>query len=553
MSGEPPRRGTNPYPTDYRVGRDNIRLLGLDVHQPVFVVSAALILLIVALVIAMPAAAAVTFDAALRAVTAHADGLMGSLANLFVLFCAFLVVSPYGSVRLGGPKEKPEFGDLAWFAMLFAAGMGVGLVFFSVAEPMAHFTASMAAVAGDPASAAPLGGAPGDPQAAARLAMAATLFHWTLHPWAIFAVVALGLALFTYNYGLPLTIRSSLFPLFGDRVWGPLGNVVDGLAIIATVAGLATSLGLGAQQALAGIGFLFGAELSTANQILLIAVIAAVTTLSVVLGLEAGVKRLSEINIALAAALCLFVIMVGPSMRIFGELLDNVGALGRELPQLMSVSGRSDAPFFRDWTIFYWAWWTAWAPFVGMFIARISRGRTVRELVFFVVLLPSLVSLVWFTAFGSVAIERIVAGDGAALIEAELPLKLFVMLRELPLAQWSCAVGIVLVIVFFVTSWDSGTLVLDALSAGGKTDTPKQQSLFWILVVGATAIALLLGGGLRSLQSGSVVTGLPFMIIIALICGGILLGLIEARRMARPGPTDAPTDGPSSPTSGALP
>ena len=524
------------YETNYQIGRDNVRILGLDVHHPVFVASAALILLIVAMVIVFPLAATDAFDAALRLVTSRAGWLMGSLANLFVAFCLFLVLSPYGSVRLGGPTAKPEFSNLAWFAMLFAAGMGIGLVFFSVAEPVSHFTSSFAAIAGDTASAAPLGGAGGDAAASARLAMAATIFHWTLHPWSIFAVVALGLSLFTYNYGLPLTIRSSLFPLFGDRVWGPLGNVVDGLAIIATVAGLATSLGLGAQQALAGITYLFGVEFNTVNQILLIVVIAAITTLSVVLGLETGVKRLSEINIVLAAALCGFVIVVGPSAHILAGVLDNVVAVTGQLPSLASVGSRNDAPFFRDWTIFYWAWWTAWAPFVGMFIARISRGRTVREMVFYVVMLPSLVSVVWFTAFGTVAIEQITAGHGRALTEADLPLKLFVMLRSLPFADLSCAIGILLVIVFFVTSWDSGTLVLDAISAGGKTDTPKIQSLFWIAVVGAAAVALLLGGGLRSLQSGSVVTGLPFMIIIALVCGGIFRGLVKARRAARATP-----------------
>ena len=345
-------------------------------------------------------------------------------------------------------------------------------------------------------------------------------------------MVAVGLAFFTYNRGMPLTIRSSLHPLFGDRVWGPLGDVVDGLAVLATVAGLATSLGLGAQQALAGIGYLFGAEPSTLNQILLIAVIAAVTTLSVSLGLEKGVKWLSLINVALAAALCLFVIVVGPTAKIFAGLWADTLAFVTKFPALAGVSGREDGPFFRDWTIFYWAWWTAWAPFVGMFIARISRGRTVRQTVFFVVLLPSLVSIVWFTAFGTVAIDQLVTAGSRAAADAELPLKLFATLRELPLAQLSSLIGIVLVMVFFITSWDSGTLVLDTLASGGKTDTRRIQSVFWIVVVGAAAVALLLGGGLKSLQSGSVVTGLPFMIVITLICAGTLRGLAGARRAA---------------------
>ena len=526
---------SEPHRSRHAQGERNLRFFGFDVHGPVFFSSAALLLAIVAWVIAYPALATEFFADALSFVTTQAGGLMGALGNLFVLFCVFLIVSPYGSVRLGGPQAKPEFSNLAWFAMLFAAGMGIGMVFYSVAEPISHFSSSMAATTAHAAAVAPLGGAAGDAAASARLAMSATIFHWTLHPWSIFAVVAVGLALFTYNHGLPLTIRSSLYPLFGERIWGPLGHVIDGLAIIATVAGLATSLGLGAQQALAGMTYLFDIEFSALNQILLIVVIAAVTTTSVVLGLERGVKWLSLINVGLAAALCAFVVVVGPTSSILAGLGQNVAALARELPVLMSVSGRVDDSFFRDWTIFYWAWWTAWAPFVGLFIARISRGRTVRETVFYVVLLPSIVSVIWFTAFGALAIEQMVAGTNPALIDSELPLKLFVALRALPLAEISCFVGILLVMIFFVTSWDSGTLVLDALSAGGKTETPKLQAVFWIFVVGAVAVALLLGGGLRSLQSGSVVTGLPFMIVIALICVGTLRGLVQARR-AQAGP-----------------
>lgn len=519
---------TREYQTDYKIGQHNVRFLGFEVHRSVFFVSVVLILAMVVLVIAFPADAAAAFEAALRFVTTQAGWLMGSLANVFVLFCFFLMVTPYGSVRLGGPEARPEFSNAAWFAMLFAAGMGIGIIFFSVAEPVSHYSSSVAAVAGDPASAAPLGGAPGDSAAAARLALAATLFHWTLHPWSIFAVVALALALFTYNFGLPLTIRSALFPLFGDRVWGPLGDVVDGMAIIATVAGLATSLGLGAQQALAGVNFLFGVEINFANTLILVIVLAAVTTLSLVLGLDAGIRRLSEINITLAAALCAFVIAAGPTSQVLAQLPVNLLELIRELPALSSVTGRADGPFFHDWTIFYWAWWTAWAPFVGMFIARISRGRTVRQLVFYVVMLPSLVSLLWFTAFGTIAIDQVSSAGSGAVVEAELPLKLFVMLRELPFASLSSLVGVVLVMIFFITSWDSGALVLDTVAAGGRIDTHKAQRVFWVGVVAAVAVALLLGGGLRSLQSGSVVTGLPFMIVIALVCAGVLMGLGRA-------------------------
>ena len=455
---------TEPYRTRHVLGEDNILVFGLDVHRWVFFCSAAAVSLMVGWVVLFPAAATQGFAAALAFLTTQAGGFMALLANLFVLFCLFLVVSPYGSVRLGGADARPVFSDLSWFAMLFAAGMGIGLMFYGVSEPISHFSSSLAEGAGSPDSWAPLAGAAGDTEGARRLGMAATIFHWTVHPWSIFAVVAVGLALFTYNHGLPLTIRSSLFPLFGERIWGPLGNVVDILAVIATVAGLATSLGLGAQQALAGLGYLFGAEPSTLNQLLLIGILASITVMSVTLGLTRGVRWLSLLNISLAALLCAFVIAVGPTAKIFTALWQDGLAFIAAFPALSSMADREDAPFFRDWTIFYWAWWTAWAPFVGMFIARISRGRTVRQTVFFVVMLPSLVSVVWFTAFGTLAIDQLVVGGSRAAADAYLPLKLFATLRELPLAQISSLVGIVLVMVFFVTSWDSGTLVLDGLS-----------------------------------------------------------------------------------------
>lgn len=524
---------TEPYRTDHKIGQRNVEFAGFDVHKTVFFVSGLLILVIVTLVLLFPTAAAQVFDSALKGVTTHAGGLMGSLANLFVLFCLFLTVSPYGAVRLGGVDAKPEFSNLSWFAMLFAAGMGIGLVFYSVAEPLSHFASSMAATTPTAAGGAPLGGAPGDTVESARLALAATIFHWTLHPWSLFAVVALSLALFSFNFQLPLTIRSGFFPLLGDRVWGWPGDIIDTLAIIATVAGLATSLGLGAQQALAGINYLFGFDINAFNQILLVIGIALVTTLSLVLGLDQGVRRLSELNIILAAGLCLFVIVAGPTVKILAALPEYTAAFVRELPALSNVFERRDGPFFRDWTIFYWAWWTAWAPFVGMFIARISRGRTVRALVFYVVMLPSLVSVIWFTAFGTLAIDQVASHGQLAATQADLPLKLFIVLSELPFAGIASLLGVFLILVFFITSWDSGTIVLDTLAAGGKLDTKKSQGIFWIVVVGAAAIALLLGGGLRSLQSGSVVTGLPFMIVIALLCVGILKGLSRALALQR--------------------
>ncbi len=507
----------------------NIRFAGFDIHPFVFLVSAALILVLVFLTLLHPDIAATFFAGSLEAVTTNFNWLMTLLANVFILVAIVIMLSPYGKVRLGGANAKPDFGYMAWFSMLFAAGIGIGLVFFGVSEPLSHYTSSVAADAGQIGSYAPLGGSAGDVVEAKRISMTATIAHWTLHPWAIYALVALSLALSSYNFGLPLTIRSGFHPVFGDLVWGPLGNFIDTLAVIATVFGLATSLGLGAQQALSGLNFLFGIEINIFNQIVLALVIAGITILSLYLGLKKGVRRLSEINMALAGLLLLFVVVVGPTALIFSDLIGNTIAYVQKLPALSNPFGRTDLPFFNEWTTFYWAWWSAWAPFVGMFVARISRGRTVREFIFYVLLIPSLISTLWMTTFGTVGIDQVANGH-TALADAALQLKLFVMLEQLPLTSITSFVGIVLILVFFVTSWDSGALVLDTISAGGKIGTNKRQRIFWVFIVGAVASALLIGGGLKSLQSASIITGLPFMIIIGIMCVGLFKGLARAKR-----------------------
>lgn len=509
-------------------GSGNMLIMGMEFHPAVFFISIFLIITLVVLTLVFPGDAAIFFAGILNIVTSHFNSLMAFLANFFVLTCFVIMISPYGKIRLGGLSAKPDFGYFAWFSMLFAAGMGVGLVFFGVSEPITHFSSAFAADAGQAASYAPLGGAPGDMAAAKRLGMAATIFHWTLHPWAIFVLVGLSLGLASYNFGLPLTIRSGFYPLFGDLVWGPLGSAIDTLAVLATVFGLATSLGLGAQQALSGLNFLFGIPYNTSNQILVIFAIAAVTVCSLYLGLRKGVRRLSEINLALAAFLCLFIVIVGPTLLILTDFAKNLVAYIQELPALSNPLSRTDQAFFNEWTIFYWAWWASWGPFVGMFIARISKGRSVREFIFYVLLIPSVISSFWITTFGSVSIDQIVNQGHTALAEADLPLKLFVMLEQLPLTEITSFVGIMLVLVFFITSWDSGSLVLDTISSGGKTGTKKSQRILWVAMVGLVAIALLVGGGLKSLQSASIITGLPFMIVIALLVICIVKGLHQA-------------------------
>ena len=360
--------------------------------------------------------------------------------------------------------------------------------------------------------------------------MAATIFHWALHPWAIYAVVALSLALFSFNKGLPMTLRSIFYPIFGERVWGWPGHLIDILAVFATIFGLSTSLGIGAQQASAGLNFLFGLPATTGAMIFLIIIITAIATASVVAGMDKGVKRLSEINMGLAFLLLVFVIVTGPTTQIATGFFKNLWAYVEYLPALSNPVGRDDDNFRQGWTAFYWAWWISWSPFVGMFIARVSRGRTVREFVIAVLLIPSIVSTLWMTALGGTAISQVVNQGLTSVQDAALELQLFEMLSHLPLTGITSLLGIVLVIVFFVTSSDSGSLVIDTISAGGKINAPTPQRVFWATFEGLIAIALLLGGGLAALQAMAVSTGFPFAIVLVGACFALLKGLTAEPR-----------------------
>jgi BCCT family betaine/carnitine transporter len=483
--------------------------------------------------LALPEQAGAVFSWLFDVVTKGFDWFFLSAGNVFVLFCLFLIVTPWGSVRLGGSDATPDYSYAGWFSMLFAAGMGIGLMFFGVSEPMGHFSAAMGGIAtegGLRTDWAPLGGAEGDEAAAVRLAMAATIFHWGLHPWAIYAVVALALALFSYNKGLPLTLRSAFYPLLGERVWGWPGHVIDTLAVFATLFGLATSLGFGATQANAGLNELFGLPVGSTSEVILITVITAIAIVSVVRGLDGGVKVLSEINMGLAFLLLGFVLLAGPTMVLLTGFVANLGAYLQYLPGLSNPVGRTDVNFVQGWTSFYWAWWISWSPFVGMFIARVSRGRTVREFMICVLLIPSMVCVLWMTVFGGTAIHQVLAEGYTAAQDAPLELKLFRMLAELPLAAITSFIGIVLVIVFFVTSSDSGSLVIDTITAGGKIDAPMPQRVFWCTFEGAVAIVLLLSaGGLASLQSMVISTGLPFTVVLLVMCWAVFRGLQAER------------------------
>ena len=535
-SNSPATKAPSAIETDYELGQDNITPFGLDIHNPVFVISALSIIAFVLVTLMFQEGATEFFGWLRPFLTSTFDWFFLSAANIFVIFCIFLMVTPMGKIRLGGKDAKPDYGYMGWFAMLFAAGMGIGLMFFGVSEPMSHFASSMGGTAIDGGLRtdwAPLGAAAGDAIAARDLAMAATIFHWALHPWAIYAVVALALAFFSFNRGLPLTLRSAFYPLLGERIWGWWGHVIDILAVFATLFGLATSLGFGTEQALAGLNFLFGWSTGGGAKVLLIAIITALATISVLRGLDGGVKVLSEINIGLAALLLIFVIAVGPTATIFETIFGGGVAYVKEIIPLSMPFGREDANFSQGWTSFYWAWWISWSPFVGMFIARVSRGRTIREFIFCVIVIPTLVSVLWMGTFGGIAISQVMADAAAPVKDAALELKLFEMLKPLPLAGITSFIGIVLVLVFFITSSDSGSLVIDTITAGGKTDAPASQRVFWCTFEGLVAATLLLVGGsgaLTALQAMAVSTGFPFTIVLLAMCVSLYMGLRETMK-----------------------
>ncbi|WP_022707526.1 BCCT family transporter [Paracoccus zeaxanthinifaciens] len=530
-----PEGPTEIIETDYEIGQDNIEgraPIPFDIHNPVFGISAVAVVLFTVLTIVFNEQAEPMFSSLRGTLTSNLDWFFMLAGNLFVIMCLALIVSPLGSVRLGGPDATPDFSLSGWFAMLFAAGMGIGLMFYGVSEPLGHFQAALGGPVledGVRTDWAPLDGAPGDEAGAMRLGMAATIFHWGLHPWAVYAIVALALGLFAYNKGLPLTLRSVFYPIFGEKIWGWPGHIIDVLAVLATIFGLATSLGLGAEQATAGLADLFGIPAGMTTKVVLILAITLVATMSVVLGVEKGVKRLSELNMILAILLLVFVILVGPTLAIFSGFFANLGNYAAELIPLSNPFGRTDDNFRHGWTAFYWAWWISWSPFVGMFIARVSRGRSVREFLIAVLIVPSVISVLWMTALGGTAIDMTLGGF-AGITDAALELKLFEMLSQLPLSSITSFIGIVLVIVFFVTSSDSGSLVIDTIAAGGKVNAPVPQRIFWCLVEGLIAIALLVGGGLIALQAMAVSTGLPFTVVLLGACFAIVKGLMAERR-----------------------
>ncbi|MDQ2075986.1 choline BCCT transporter BetT [Marinimicrobium sp. ABcell2] len=488
----------------------------IKINPPVFLSSSILSLLFVLFAVVFSDQAEEVFSAIQSWVVQTAGWFYVLAVALFLIFVVLLALSDYGRIKLGPDHSEPDYTYLSWFAMLFSAGMGIGLMFFGVAEPVMHL---MSPPIGDPATAA-----------AARDAMRITFFHWGVHAWAIYAVVALSLAYFAYRHNLPLTIRSSLYPLIGERIYGPIGHVVDTFAVLGTLFGVATSLGLGVMQINSGIHYLFDVPVSVGIQVLLIVGITGLATLSVVLGLDGGIRRVSELNMILGVTLLVFVLVTGPTLYLLQTFVQNTGYyLSSLVDTTFNLYAYEPRDWIGGWTLFYWGWWIAWSPFVGMFIARVSRGRTIRQFVTGVLLVPVGFTFIWMTFYGNTAIHMILAQGMVQLAEAvadDPSVALFQFFERLPFPVVASSIATLLVITFFVTSSDSGSLVVDMLTSGGTDDeSPVWQRIFWSVTEGVIAAALLLAGGLAALQTATISSALPFTIIMLLMCWGLLRAL----------------------------
>ncbi len=493
----------------------------IRINPPVFTGAALLTFFFVLFAIIAPEAADALFRNAQATVTETAGWFYVMVVAAFLVFVIYLALSSHGLVKLGPDHSEPDYSYLSWFAMLFSAGMGIGLMFFGVAEPVMHYVSP------------PVGD--GETVEAARQAMRITFFHWGIHAWGIYAVVALSLAYFSFRHGLPLTIRSALFPLIGKRIYGPIGHAVDIFAVFGTIFGVATSLGFGVIQVNSGLHYLFDVPVSENVQVLLIAAITAVATLSVVLGLDAGIRRISELNIVLAVFLLLFVLIAGPTLFLLQTLVQNTGAyLSGIVASTFNLHAYEPTTWIGGWTLFYWGWWIAWSPFVGMFIARVSRGRTIREFVVGVLFVPVGFTFMWMTFFGDTALHMVMIqgiGGLADAVAEDTSVALFQFFEHLPFSGLMSMVATLLVITFFVTSSDSGSLVVDMLTSGGNEESPVWQRIFWAVTEGIVAAVLLLAGGLGALQAATIASALPFAIIMVFMCWGLLSALrVEAAK-----------------------
>ena len=488
---------------------------GFVVNKPVFISAVTVIAIFLGIGVFLPGQAQSVFSGLQAWILGSFGWLYLLSVGIFLGAVLILTIGRLGDLKLGPDDAEPDFPYLTWIAMLFAAGMGIGLMYYAVGEPMTHYAA--------PPEADPL------TIAARREAMSVTFFHWGIHAWAIYAVVGLSLAYFGYRYNLPLTIRSGLYPLLKHRINGPIGHAVDVFAIVGTLFGIATSLGLGVLQINAGLNYLTGLPVDPLVQLILIAAITGVATISVITGVDKGVRRLSEFNLVVAVLLMLFVLAVGPTAELMRDFVQNIGLyLDTLMLRTFNIYAYEPRPWIDAWTLFYWAWWISWSPFVGMFIARISRGRTVRQFVLAVLFIPAGFTFLWMTVFGNTAIfidSTVAAGALSEAVAADLSVALFQFFEYLPLSGVTSTLAIILVAVFFVTSSDSGSLVVDAIAAGGETQTSPLQRTFWCVLEGVVAGVLLIAGGLGALQSVTIASALPFVLVMLALLVSLFLGM----------------------------
>ena len=485
------------------------------INPPVFFISAGILISLALLVTLFKEGAQTAFGAVQGWILTNVGWIYILVVALILLTVVFCMLSRYGNIKLGPDHSEPDYSGITWVSMLFCAGMGIGLMFFGVAEPLMH---AVQPPVGDPESAA-----------AAREAMKITFFHWGLHAWAIYAIVALTLAFFSFRHGLPLTLRSALYPLIGERIYGPIGHAVDIFAVVSTVLGIATSLGFGVLQINSGLNYLFDIPVGIMSQIILIVIASGLATLSVMSGLDKGIRRLSELNMILAVLLLLMVLVMGPTVFLIQTFVQNTGSyLSEIVSKTFNLYAYQPTDWLGGWTLFYWGWWLSWSPFVGMFIARVSRGRTIREFIIGVTLIPTGFTFLWMTVFGNTAIDMVFNKGLRSLAETtqrDNSLALFEFLAQFPLSQTLSIIAVIMVIVFFVTSADSGALVIDLLASGGQENTPAWQRLFWSLGIGVMAIALLLADGLQALQTATIASALPFSFVLVAAIWGLLRAL----------------------------
>ncbi|KAA0915516.1 BCCT family transporter [Psychrobacter sp. ANT_WB68] len=496
------------------------------VSKPVFLTSAILILAFIIFGAFFNELATEVFGQAKAFVSIRFGWFFIMVVNLTLVMSIYLIFSRYGDIRLGHQNESPEYNIVSWIGMLFSAGIGIGLLYWGTAEPLYHF---MAPPLGEPESIA-----------SAKQAMNISFLHYGLHVWAIYGMVALSLAYFHYRRGLPLAIRSTLYPLIGKKIYGPMGHIVDTLAVFGTMFGVVTTLGLGVLQINSGLESLFGIPNNITVQIILIAFITMLAGLSLLMGLDKGIKRLSDINIFFTIVLLSFVIILGPTQFIFNSFFENIGNyLHQIIPLgLWTESYEGEANWQSSWTVFYWAWWISWSPFVGVFVARISRGRTIREFILGVLLIPITILFLWFTAFGGsavhmelmAAIDPNIASPGLVeAVKADTGSAIFKLMESYPMTAALNGLIVVMIVLWFVTSSDSASFVIDMLTSGGDTNPPKIQRLFWAGTEGVIAAVLLAAGGLGALQAASIVSGFPFAVVIVIMMYSLLRGLSRDR------------------------